>query len=67
MKCLLSCQRPLTRLHSHRFSPGALARSLPSNYIGAQGASALAAVLKETQIQELECAARSVRFCVNAH
>ena len=33
-----------------------------------KGASALAAVLKETQITTLKCAARpkSVRFCVSA-
>ena len=33
-----------------------LARSLADNGIGAEGASALAAILKETQITNLECA-----------
>jgi hypothetical protein len=33
-----------------------LARSLEGNYIGAKGASALAAVLKETIITSLKCA-----------
>ena len=58
---------PLTRLFSHRFHP-ALSRSLGGNGIGAKGASALAAVLKETKITELECAAapQSVRFLVSA-
>ena len=41
--------------------------SLYGNDIGDKGASALAAVLKETQIQQLECAAApSVRICVSA-
>ena len=44
-----------------------LARSLWENYIGFQGASALAAILKETKITTLKCAAApSVRFRVNA-
>ena len=34
-----------------------LACSIVGNGIGAEGASALAAILKETQIQQLECAA----------
>ena len=39
--------------------------SIGHNKIGAEGASALAAVLKETQIQKLECAAAPERslFC----
>ena len=39
--------------------------SIGYNEIGAKGASALAAVLKETQIQKLECAAAPERslFC----
>ena len=42
--------------------------SLYSSIIGDKGASALAAVLKETQITTLKCAAApSVRFCVSAH
>ena len=39
-----------------------------NNNIGDKGTSALAAILKETQISELECAATpSVCFCVSAH
>ena len=34
-----------------------LPRSLSANDIGDEGASALAAVVKETQIRHLECAA----------
>ena len=34
-----------------------LARSLAWNMMGAEGASALAAILKETKITELKCAA----------
>ena len=43
--------------------------SIGYNEIKDKGASALAAILKETQIQQLKCAAtlQSVRFCVNAH
>ena len=42
--------------------------SLYGNDIGDKGASALAAVLKETQITTLKCAAAPrVRFCVSAH
>ena len=44
--------------------------SLHWNHIGPEGASALAAVLKETQITNLKCAAApslSVRLCVSAH
>ena len=41
--------------------------SLCFNHIGVEGASALAAVLKETRISTLKCAsAPSVRFCVSA-
>ncbi len=42
--------------------------SLERNSINAEGASALAAVLKETQISELRCAAapKSVCFHVSA-
>ena len=46
-----------------------LARSLGDNQIGVDGASALAAVLKETQITNLECAAApelSLTFSVSA-
>ena len=54
-KCLLSCQRPLTRLLCHC--------SLGGNNISAEGASALAAVLNETKITNLKCAAASEEFC----
>ena len=42
--------------------------SLWGNNIGDQGASALAAVLKETKISELKCAAapKVFAFCVSA-
>jgi len=45
--------------------------SISDNSIGAEGASALAAVLKETKISELKYATTSdrppsVRFCVSA-
>ena len=49
-------QRPLTRLLSHHLRPSPLIRSLGNNYIRDEGASALAAILKETQITNLECA-----------
>jgi hypothetical protein len=43
------------------------ARSLQENNIGVQGASALAAILKETKITTLKCAAApSVHFLVSA-
>ena len=54
---LLLCQCPLTRLVSHRPATSPALRSLWSNHIGAEGASALAAILKETQISDLKCAA----------
>ena len=42
--------------------------SLESNDIGPEGASTLAAVLKETMVSSLKCAAApSVRFRVSAH
>ena len=47
----------LTRLLSHRVPPPPLAYSLAQNEIGDEGASALAAILKETQITKLMCAA----------
>ena len=64
---LASCQRPLTSLLADHSCP-CLVRSLESNWIKAIGASALAAVLKETQITNLECAEApsEVRFCVSA-
>ena len=55
-KCSLLCQRPLTRtcsLIALAQPPGSISR----NGIGPEGASALAAVLKETQITTLKCAA----------
>ena len=57
-KCLLSCQRPL--IDTPTLSPFPilpLARSLWGNNIRAEGASALAAILKETKITTLKCAA----------
>ena len=57
----LSCQRPLTRLLSHRVPPPPLAHSLEENEIGGEGASALAAVLKETKIADLGCASTSIK------
>ena len=47
----------MTRLRSHRGPPPPLAHSLAENEIGDKGASALAAVLKETKITNLKCAA----------
>ena len=41
--------------------------SLYGNDIGDKGTSALAAILKETQITYLKCAAPIVCFCVSAH
>ena len=57
-KCLLLCQRPLTRTCSLA-APTQPPGSLYWNNIGPKGASALAAVLKETQITNLKCAAAS--------
>jgi hypothetical protein len=58
-ECSPSCQRPLTRLLSHH--PHPTPHSLGDyNKIGDQGASALAAILKETQITNLKCAAARV-------
>ena len=56
-ECLLFCQCPLTRLLSHH--PHPTPHSLGDNKIGDQGASALAAILKETKITTagLKCAA----------
>jgi len=49
-----------TPILSHHPHPTPLARSLNSNNIGERGASALAAILKETQITSLGCAAARV-------
>ena len=48
---------PVDTLTLHRIFHTALARSLCSNRIGDEGASALAAILKKTKITDLECAA----------
>ena len=58
-RVLLSCQRPLTRTYFVTV-PTHLSHSLANNYIRDEGASALAAVLKETQITNLLCAAAIV-------
>jgi hypothetical protein len=57
---LLLCQRPLTRLLSHR-PRSTFVQRLAGNDIGDEGASALAAVLKETKITSLEYASTSNR------
>ena len=49
----------MTRLLSLTILAPPLTRSLGANNIGVNGASALAAVLKETQITTLKCAAAS--------
>ena len=46
-----------TALLSHAVLAPPLTRSLRGNNIGVEGASALAAILKETMISNLECAA----------
>ena len=60
-ECLLLCQCPLTHLLSHRLHSTFRSHRLANNRIGAQGASALAAVLKETKIEKLEYASTSNR------
>ena len=62
-ECSLSYQRPLTRLLSRR-SPLPLARSLGFNIIGAEGATALAPLLNETNtmITNLKYAAPAMRL-----
>ena len=45
-----------THLPSH-CAPTPIPRSIGNNRIGAEGASALAAILKETMISNLKCAA----------
>ena len=65
--CSLLCQRPLTRPYSLTVSILPLACSLGGNDIGDEAVTALAAVLKETQITNLKCATPpSVRFYVSA-
>ena len=51
------CSAPIDTPGLSCTAPTSSACSLWSNNIGAKGASALAAILKGTQIQELECAA----------
>ena len=58
--CLLSCQRPLTWLLALILAPP-LTHSLNYNNIGVESASALAAILKETKITTLGCAAALAR------
>ena len=59
-------ERPLTSCSLTILAPP-LTHSLGGKDIGVEGASALAAVLKETQIKHLGCAIapQSVRFCVS--
>jgi hypothetical protein len=58
LQCLLLCQQPA----SHTV-PLSISCRLGGNTIGDKGGSALAAILKETQITELQCAPiESVRF-----
>jgi hypothetical protein len=57
-KCSLSCQCPLT--HAPAISLPPIPYSLGFNDIGAEGATALAAILKETQITNLGCATARV-------
>ena len=68
-ECSLSCQRPLTHGCSHTILAPPLTRSLCLNNIGVEGASALAAILKETMISDLKCAATVIvcSLCVSAH
>ena len=56
-------QRPLTRYILTVSHP--LVHSLKGNEIGDEGASALAAILKETQITHLKCAAAPIA-CLSA-
>ena len=65
-ECLLSCQRPLTRPYSLTVSILPLTCSLGSNGLGDEGVTALAAVLKETKITNLKCAAPEVFAFVSA-
>ena len=58
-ECLLWCQCPLTCYADFLTPPPPpLARSLRGNAIRGKGASALAAILKETKITGLKCADR---------
>ena len=56
LECSLSWQRPLTHTCSLSL-PSPISCSLWGNNIGPKGASTLAAVLKETMISSLKCAA----------
>ena len=62
--CSPFCQHLLTCLHSPTTLP--LVHSLSSNQLGAEGAAALAAILKETKITTLRCAALEYSFRVSA-
>ena len=62
--CSPFCQHLLTCLHFPTTLP--LVRSLSSNQLGAEGAAALAAILKETKITTLRCAALEYSFRVSA-
>ena len=61
LKCAAACSLLSVSAYSHAYSLTipipSLTRSLEANFIGAEGASALAAVLKETMISNLMCAA----------
>ena len=52
-ECLLMCQRPLTKPTLSPIPSLTLTCSIRSNHIRAEGASALAAILEETQITTL--------------
>ena len=62
LKRSLLCQRPLTRLLICHSRSAPRSHSLDGNDIGVKGASALAAILKETQITKLRCAAPRSRL-----
>ena len=61
-ECLFLCQRPLTRLLIRHSRSAPRSHSLDCNNIGVKGVSALAAILKETQITKLRCAAPRSRL-----
>ena len=56
-QCSPFCERPLTRLLIRHSRSDPRSHSLDWNKIGVKGASALAAILNETQITKLRCAA----------
>ena len=66
-ECSPFCQRPLTRTCPLALPASPTLCSIWGNKIGDKGASALAAVLKETRITQLECAAApECCVCVSA-